>query len=206
MRSSGSYADAVALLNVTGAHFIDDDMKQCPRRLYVETDPGIPQIRASNGDPAMLNLLAGHTHFCTFGENISRPDCLLPKAHIPIVRRGNRWCWTCGKRAARKWRRLHDDRALAQGQGQSHRVSRRALSLEQGSREFEAFVDLPARSGRSFELALSDIEPAEQRRLERSGWNVADAIGLSASLDAYRDYIAASAGEFTIAKDQYVRS
>jgi hypothetical protein len=199
------YAQAAALFNVTGAHFIDEDMKQCPRRLYVETDPGIPQIRAANGDPEMLALLAGHTHFCTFGENISNADCLLSGGAIlyrttrqPVVL--DMWAGAPQRRGGAfttiaRWRKAKNK--SIEFRGERYRWNK--------DLEFEPFLDLPARSGGRFELALSDIGPAEQRRLEAAGWRIVDAIGISASLDVYRDYIAASAGEFTIAKDQYVR-
>jgi len=198
------YAEAVALFNVTGAHFIDDEMRQCPRRLYVETDPGIPQIRTANGDPGMLALLAGHTHFCTFAENIANPDCHLPPGTIPY--RTTRqpvvldmWSGPARPGAAfttvARWRKPKEK--AIEFRGERYRWNK--------DLEFEAFLDLPGRCGRRFELALSDIAAQDQSRLEASGWAVVDAIELSASLDAYRDYIAGSAGEFTIAKDQYVR-
>ncbi len=199
------YGEAVALFNVTGAHFIDDDMKQCPRRLYVETDPGIPEIRAASGDPAMLQLLAGHTHFCTFGENLSNPDCLLPSGVIP--HRTTRQpvvldMWAGAPRrdsttftTVARWRKAKDK--TIEFRGERYRWNKNL--------EFEPFLDLPARSGRSFELALADIDPAAQVHLKAAGWGVVDAVEISATLGAYRGYIAASAGEFTIAKDQYVR-
>ncbi|HZL96247.1 MAG TPA: phosphotransferase, partial [Vicinamibacterales bacterium] len=71
--------------------------------------------------------------------------------------------------------------------------------------EFEKFLDLPARSRQSLELALSEIDSKDRLRLEAHGWNVVDAIPLSSSIDTYRTYIQGSRGEFTIAKDQYVR-
>ena len=41
--------------------------------------------------------------------------------------------------------------------------------------------------------------------LERHGWIVTDAVTLSEEIRPYRDYIASARGEFTVAKDQYVR-
>lgn len=199
------YAEAAAIVNVTGAHFITDDMKQCPRRLYVESDPGIPQIRAANGDPAMLALLDGHTHFCTFAENIARPDCRLPAVATPY--RTTRqpvvldlWSGPPPARAGAfttiaRWKKPKEK--AIEFQGERYRWNK--------DLEFEPFLALPDRSGLAFELALSEIDPADRRRLERFGWRVVDAIALSASLEAYCDYIRGSAGEFTIAKDQYVR-
>lgn len=198
------FAEAAALFNVTGAHFIDDDMRQCPRRLYVESDPGIPQIRTANNDPEMLRLLAGHTHFCTFAENIAGPDCRLPQ--VPVPYRTTRqpvvldmWPSAVKRGAAfttvARWRKPKDK--TIEFRGERYRWNK--------DLEFASFLDLPARSGRRFELALSDVGPEDRRVLEAASWDVLDAIALSASMDGYRDYIAGSAGEFTIAKDQYVR-
>jgi hypothetical protein len=41
--------------------------------------------------------------------------------------------------------------------------------------------------------------------LEANGWHIRHALDFSTDLDAYRDYIIHSRGEFTVAKDQNVR-
>jgi hypothetical protein len=71
--------------------------------------------------------------------------------------------------------------------------------------EFLKFLDLPARSGEKFELTLSGCNDADRRLLERKGWRVRPAGEVSTDMDGYRDYIAGSRGEFTVAKDQNVR-
>src|SRR5205807_943665 len=71
--------------------------------------------------------------------------------------------------------------------------------------EFLKFLDLPTRTEQPFELALSSYEPEDRDMLEEHGWRVRHALDLSTDLDPYRDYIAASRGEFTVAKDQNVR-
>jgi glycosyltransferase involved in cell wall biosynthesis len=67
------------------------------------------------------------------------------------------------------------------------------------------FLDLPARTGCQFELALSRLDNGEREVLERYGWRVRDALSFSLDLDAYRCCIAGSRGEFTVAKDQNIR-
>lgn len=199
------FAEAAAILNVTGAHFIDEDMRQCPRRLYLETDPGIPQIRLAQRDQKMQELVEGHTHFATFAENLGNPGCLLPA--VPVEFRKTRqpvvldWWETAppSRRAVftsvARWRKPKEKAIVFRGE--TYRWNK--------DMEFRQFLDLPRRSGRQFELALSELGEQDRRLLEQSGWKVVDAIALSASLGTYRDYIAGSSGEFTIAKDQYVR-
>ncbi len=66
-------------------------------------------------------------------------------------------------------------------------------------------LDLPHRTGRSFELALSGHGPDDVSMLEEHGWVVSDALPLSEDLDAYRRFVRGSGAEFTVAKDQNVR-
>ena len=55
-----------------------------------------------------------------------------------------------------------------------------------------------------FELAAG-VTPEVRELLTTNRWRLADSIGVSTSIDSYRDYIQNSRGEFTVARDQYVR-
>jgi hypothetical protein len=67
-------------------------------------------------------------------------------------------------------------------------------------------LDLPRRvPSQPLELALSSYEEADRVMLESHGWRVRHAMDFSMDADAYRDYVAGSRGEFTVAKDQNVR-
>src|SRR5690606_2619205 len=194
-----------AIFNVTGAHFIDEHMRRCPRRLYIETDPGIPQIRVDNGDPQMLALLAGHTHSSTFAENFADASCLLPAKHLdyrttrqPVVLD----LWPDRPDDPRpafttvaRWRK-HKEKAV-DFRGARYRWNKDG--------EFLQFIDLPGRRGQQFEMALAEVGPEDRERLRQFGWSVVDAVKMSSSLVDYNRYISQSRGEFTIAKDQYVR-
>src|SRR5436309_257684 len=72
-------ADAEAILNLTATNVIDAEQYECPRRIYLETDPGVPQIRLTENDPKIWNLVSSHTHHFTFAENLGNADCGLPK-------------------------------------------------------------------------------------------------------------------------------
>jgi hypothetical protein len=71
--------------------------------------------------------------------------------------------------------------------------------------EFLKFIDLPQRTTQEFELALSSYDQADQELLERYGWKVRAALDFSLDPERYRDFILASRGEWTVAKDQNVR-
>src|SRR5207302_9762810 len=67
------------------------------------------------------------------------------------------------------------------------------------------FRDLPAAAGEPIEIAVeSDSGTAVLGELAQHGWVVESADAVAATPEAYRDYIADSAGEFSVAKGVYV--
>ena len=70
--------------------------------------------------------------------------------------------------------------------------------------EFLRFITLPSYAPLPLELALGSIDIEDMAQLRYHGWSVVPSFGVS-DPDAYHDYIQASLGEFTVAKDQNVR-
>ena len=197
------YREADAFLNVTGAQELRDEHLQCRRRIYVESDPFASQVMAAAGDEGTIAALEAHdTHF-SFGENIGQPDCGVPVGRI-------RWLptrqpvvvdlWHHGYSAAgapyttiTTWHNTGKDVVY---NGERYYWTK--------DREFEKFLDLPRRRAVPFELAVGVDEEVRQR-LEENGWRQRRSIDLSANVTNYRNYIQRSRGEFTVARDQYVR-
>ena len=102
-------------------------------------------------------------------------------------------------------RRFHLGRELVHQRIERHRVARRKISLEQVTR----VSSLRCRAqeiGRA--VRAGDRHQGRARRAEdstRNGWRFRPPHELSANYRLYRDYIRRSKGEFTVAKDQYVR-
>jgi hypothetical protein len=199
----GLYARAEAIINLSGAHVLNEEQLSCPRRVYLETDPGIPQIRLHSGDEKTTQLVDGHTHHFTWAENLYGQDCRLPPTHLeygisrqPVI--VDFWRdvgGTAGERftTIARWKKRKNKTIEFEGE----------IYHWDKSLEFMKYLDLPVRSGEEFELALSQIGPEDTERLRKAGWTVTDGVTVSATLDSYRHFIRASRGEFTIAKDQY---
>ena len=66
--------------------------------------------------------------------------------------------------------------------------------------EFVKFIDLPQRTPQPFELAIN----GPQQLLRQHGWDTVDAMAVSRTPSAYRDFIQASKAEFGVAKHTYV--
>ena len=196
------YRSADAFLNVTGAQEIRDEHLAIPRRIYVESDPFASQVNVANGEAGTIGALDAHdTHF-TFGENIGNPDCGIPVGRY-------QWMPTRQPVLIDLWRHNHNggERYTTittwhnTGKDVVYRGDRYYWTKD---REFERFIDLPRRRTVPFELAVG-VDDAVKQRLLANGWQQRLSVDLSASIDCYREYIQRSRGEFTVARDQYVR-
>ena len=213
-------AGAGALVNLTGATVLREEHRRVPVRIYLETDPVLPQIEVAKGTPFYLDMLGAHTHHFTYGENIGQPDCGVPvtarfpyrPTRPPIVLE---W-WTepavaPGPRftTVASWRQAGKD---VEWRGETYTWSKH--------HEFLKIIDLPRRTTQPLELALAirgqpgpgdgwvprDREDADAvQLLTAHGWRIANAMPLSREIAPYRDYILGSRGELTVAKDQNVR-
>jgi len=204
---ASSFAELLAgtdlLLNVTGASVLREEHMAVPIRLYLETDPVLPQIEVAKGNQFTVDALDSHTHWATFGENIGAPDCgvpVPPYAYIPtrqpvVVE----WWETSGGGGAvyttvANWKQTAKD---VEWDGQVYTWSKDIA--------FAKVLDLPSRVMPPLDLALATDDHEVVARLRSHGWGVVAAIPLSLDLDDYRAYIVGSRGEFTVAKDQYAR-
>lgn len=196
------YREADAFLNVTGAQEIREEHLACPRRIYVESDPFAMQVKTASGDASALAALRAHdTHF-SFGENLGAPDC-----DVPVEPFG--WLPTRQPVALELW-----DHASKPGMAYStittwHNKGKNVTYRGETyywtkDREFLKFLDLPRRTDAKFELAVQ-VPDDVKHQLGSQGWRQVNCIEISKDPACYRDYIQQSRGEFTVARDQYVR-
>lgn len=199
------YREADALLNVTGSQWIWDELRDIPSRILIDSDPLSVQIDAAQGAERVRTHLDAHHHHFTFGECLREdtfPVPLEPYAWRPTRQPVALELWASDEEPAAdrvmstvtSW---HDDR--------KDRVWRGERWYWTKDREFRAVLDLPRRRPGRFRLAVTDeVEPDREDLLAR-GWLLDRALHVSADADRYRDFITGSWGEFTVARDQYVR-
>ena len=71
---------------------------------------------------------------------------------------------------------------------------------------FLKFLDLPLqRPQTGFRMAMLPPDEIVRREVETAGWDLVDPRPVSADMTSYQRFIAGSRGEFTVAKDIYVR-
>jgi GT2 family glycosyltransferase len=199
------YASADLIINLHGGTEPLPEHMATGRLVYLETDPVEMELGLASDPKRAREFVDPYCAMFTWGENYCHPDCAVPMPEgfhfrptrppvtLPL------WCTnepggetftTIGN-----WRQAGSQTF----NGETYHWSKHY--------EFLKVLDLPSRSGCSFELALSGKSMTEEDRrlLAQTDWHVIDSLNFSLDLDAYRAYIQRSRGEFTVAKDQNVR-
>jgi hypothetical protein len=196
-------AEADMLVNVSGVMVLRDEHLPVPVRVYLETDPVLPQIEIAQGREFTIDFLSAHTHHFTYGENFGAPDCAVPVERFdyrptrpPVILD---WWRTDSPppypayTTIANWRQTSKD--------VSWLGRKMSWSKDQ---QFLRFLELPEHVPVPVELALSSVRAEDLERLRAAGWRVRPAGPLSKDVDAYRDYVRSSLGEFSVAKEQNV--
>ena len=205
-------ASADVLVNVSGSCVLLDEYRTCPRRLIIDTDPGLNHFHRfprwsgprdgvdAKGDRNVLGL-RGHTHFATYARGVGSAGSLLSdfgvrwhKTLPPVISD----CWNA-EPPGERWTTVMNWKNFREGIEHEGRIY--------GSKEMEfpAVERLPSISPACFEVAVN-LESADDaaERWRRLGWSVRDSLSVSETADSYRSYIQSSRGEFSVAKNVYV--
>ncbi len=195
------YGSAALIINHHGGTEPLPEHSATGRLIYLETDPVELEIELYNNDPKAIAFLAPHCAFFSWGLNYGHADCQVPLSERfrfrPTRQPVLMDLWEHNHNGAAEtfttvgnWRQ----RGQVKFKGEVYTWSKH--------HEFLKFLDLPRRTSQAFELALSSgsYDAADQRLIESNGWRLRDALEFSRDLDAYRNYVTASRGEFTVAK------
>jgi hypothetical protein len=220
-RAEHLLAHADAAFNVAGATRLAQEGLKVGRWVYFGTDPVLHEIAYAKGDADACTLIEEHDDCVTYGENIGSPGCEVP----PLPRLSARTrqpvlldLWRAGASSREmfttvgNWKQVGLD---VEYRGETYSWSKH--------HEFLRFLDLPGRISQPIELAMNlagrkpirsddnEAVPAlgvtgdDRCLLESNGWRLADAPAFTTDPWTYRDYVRASRGEFTVARDLHVR-
>jgi hypothetical protein len=196
--------DADLVINVAGVNLVPVEQRGGRPQIYVDIDPAFTQIKAAEGARLLRTILDAQDVLFTYGENIGTARSRAPDA-------GYRWHPTRPPIALDLWQgtqptsrayttigRWNDTQRDVVWAGETFQWRKRT--------EWLHCIDLPARTGAELELAM-DVEsvPDDPALLRAHGWRIVDPRVISGDPWRYRDYVRASRGEFTVAKELNVR-
>ncbi|HZS11699.1 MAG TPA: hypothetical protein VFA38_05570, partial [Nitrospirales bacterium] len=221
-RAEELLATADAVFNVAGATRLRTREELTVGRLvYFGTDPVYDEILFAKGDRIVRRTVDQHDEFVTYGENIGRPDCRIPpfpklkaRTRQPVLMEH----WDGGPPTKAEfttvgnWKQGNHDLEF---EGETYLWSKH--------HEFLKVIDLPRRTSQPIEFATglteaSKVKPGfgeaipaggltydERSLLESHDWRLVNSHDFTTDPWRYRDYVRASRGEFTVARDQNVR-
>ncbi len=197
------YRGADALLNVCGAVRLREEHMRCPVRAMIDTDPVYEQIKYAQADAEARAYLDAHTHFFTYGENVGGEGWIVPLCGIP-------WQTTRPPVVLDLWPTGEGDggcfTTIATWENKGKTIDFGGETYVWSKHvNFLRFLDLPRDRAECFLMAMLPPDAATEARVRAAGWRLTDPRPVSADMTAYADFIRTSRGEFTVAKDIYVR-
>jgi hypothetical protein len=198
-------ASADFLLNIGGVCWLPE-FRLCRRLALIDMDPVFSQIGRIGVTPPSDH----HVRF-SYGVNIGRPGCTVPTGGLD-------WLPTLPPVVPEMWQ---DRASMRSGQGDSAAdgvlttvaswkaygaVTYQGERYGQKNEEFLRLLNLPSRTPQRLELAVSGGGDGEVEQLLAAGWSIRDAGEVSSDVPTYRAYISGSRGEFSVAKQAYVKA
>jgi hypothetical protein len=196
-------------LNVSGACIIPAQLSPGCLKIFLDTDPGYNQILLSERFAWSENVerwseaFLQHDRYFTYAENIHNTDCLIPKlglawnsTRMPIVRE----LWekpASPPPEAAPWTTVMTWNAF------KGKLLYDGVEYASKGTEFEKIMSLPTRIGVPLKVAVGGVN-APLQRLAQEGWEAVDGPRASITPDQYQQFIIASRGECSPAKQVYV--
>ena len=215
-------ATAGVFLNVSGGGWLRPEYLHIPNKVFLDSDPMFTQVALASGKQDVIDRIGAHDFHFTFAENINARDCRVPAA-------GFRWIPTRQPIVLEWWdpplppslspQRGEDVRRTAEGPPRDvfttvmNWVSYKGCEYNgetwgQKDVEFMKFIDLPQKTTQEFEIAMG-MGPGMKRPtelLQQKGWQIIEPSEHLPDPWNYRDYLRASKGEWSVAKEGYVKS
>jgi len=201
---------ADVFLNVSGASMIPDQLNPRAIKVFMDTDPGYNQIVMatkpswSKNVEGWIQQVRDHDRHLTYAENIFGDDCLIPRFDFD-------WRPTRCVVTLEPWRQFRD-RKLPPSAPYTTVMSWTYFKgpliwndVEYGAKapEFERFIDLPKHVNLPLTVAAAGYHKPT-KTIDDAGWLQVEAKAASLTPQDYLDFIANSAGEWSIAKNCYV--
>ena len=189
------------MICVSGVTPLRSDRPKVKKTVVIDTDPVFTQLRMRH-DADFLSYYRQFDAAATFGRLIGTDACPLPTHGIP-------WIGTNQPVALRHWPVTPATSRAFTTIGKWEHSSDR--NLEYDGRKYHSskgvewmkLKGLPAMVKWDMTLGMAGMPGKVAGDFAGSGWKIADPEKASMSCEAFQQFIADSAGEFTVAKEVY---
>lgn len=179
-----------------------DELELCARRIFIDADPLFTQVAMETGVGSRASAPRHYDTLFSYCTRFGQPDCTVPN--------GSR-AWIASRPAVstRIWLPAAPDPSLPLT-GLMHwaagsEVPWNGVSYGHKDREFMELIDLPLNGGGPYVLAVGGRR-APRDLLREKGWQLADPLEQTGTIENYKRFIAGSRADLGIAKHAYVAS
>jgi len=204
---------ADVFINISASTFLRDEYLAIPIRVLIDSDPMFTQIEYyhekfinENTDRYKMKFVVeNHTHLFTFGENINKEGCKIPGFSF-------NWKPTRQPICLDNWDKIistEKTNSFSTVMNWSVRKDMIFCNENWGQKdiEFEKIITLPELVPQvNFEILITGITEEKKAMIESHGWKVSNPLQKITTADSYQEFIASSSGEFSVAKETYVKS
>ena len=198
-------AGADVLVNVSGSCWLRPEYRGIPRKIFLDSDPMFTQVELASAPADTVERVRAHDFHFTFAENVGQPDCRIPAL-------GFDWIPT-RQPVVLDWWPLAPEPPRPFWTTVMNWVSYKSCEFDgdtwgQKDVEFLRCLDLPQKSSEAFEIAMG-LGPGKKRpteMLQQKGWTIVEPDQRLPDPWTYHDYVRTSKGEWSIAKEGYVKS
>ncbi len=198
-------ATADLYLNVSGCGWLRPEYLAIPCKIFLDSDPMFTQVALVSGKHDVIDRIRAHDKHFTFAENIGAADCRIPTA-------GFDWISTRQPIVLDWWEPTaeppRDVFTTVMNWVSYKNCEYNDETWGQKDVEFLKFVDLPGRTQQQFEIAMG-MGPGMKRpteMLQQKGWQIIEPAEHLPDPWTYREYLRHSKGEWSVAKEGYVKS
>ncbi len=205
---------ADVFVNISCSTFLRDEYRRIPARVLIDTDPMFTQIQYISqqmftpGESKLRETIDAHNYLFTFGENIGAADCRIPSC-------GLSWQTTRQSICLDYWKATSPNKNGALTTLMNWSANKNVVydGEEWGQKdvEFGKIIKLP-KSVPETKLAVAVNQTGNTGRdafpfdeVKRNGWDVLNPNVCAENWINYQKFIENSLGEFSVAKETYVK-
>lgn len=202
-------------INISCSTFLRDEYLQIPAKVLIDTDPMFTQIQYLSqqiftpGKPGLKEMVDAHDYHFTFGENVNGIDCRIPDCGIDWKTTRQPICLDYWKSKSRFYSSNSSFTTLMNWSA-AKLLHYQSEDWGQKDIEFQKIFDIPLYvKDATFSAVINKTGGTNQffpkEEMEKSGWQILDPYQCSGDWKAYKDFINYSYGEFSVAKNTYVK-
>lgn len=207
---------ADVFVNISCSTCMREEYLKIPARILIDSDPMFTQIQYMSqqmftpGKPGLRELLDQHNYLFTFGENIGSPDCRIPDCNLL-------WHITRQPVCMNYWKPnplpANDEILFTTLMNWSAAKKLKYNDTEWGQKdiEFNKFIKLPDQMP-AIQLAMvinqtgGIDQTLQKQQVEAEGWKILSPDQYASNWKDYQTFIQQSDGEFSVAKETYVKA